>query len=98
MSGKVSIFTMVLWVNPSLIKSLETAIHFIPGLRVSPQAAKAGFMLSVCQKTELYAEAVTSWAIHSYSGFWILALLVQDAITKNKRSNFFNRPLVLRLA
>lgn len=52
-SGKVSIFTMVLWVSPNLIRSLETAMDFIPGLRVSPQAATVGSRLSVCQKTEL---------------------------------------------
>src|SRR5690606_41778882 len=88
-SGKVSIFTMVLWARPNLIRSRETAMTFIPGLRVSPQAATEGPRLSVCQKTELYAEAVTSRPIHWWVGGCGLGGSPQENISMQGSKIFF---------
>lgn len=90
----MSIFTIVLWVSPILMRSRETAMHFIPGFKVSPHAATEGEILSVCQKTELYAEAVTSCPNHSNRGGFASGFLEQAVARINMKSSFRNRPNV----
>ena len=53
-----SIFTLTSWVNPIGIKSLDTAITFIPGTSLSPHAVIVGSPW-VWSGRELYAVAVT---------------------------------------